>query len=75
MRFICFLLLLAFTAVIVIFGLQNSEEITIKFLDRGFTLTFALLVAAVYVLGMLSGWSVVGMLRYSVRRFTEDTGR
>ena len=71
MRVIYAVLLLVFVAAIIIFAIQNNEPITIKFLGNSWEIALALLVAAAYLLGMFSGWTVVGMLRRSLRRVTE----
>ena len=70
MKFICFLLVLAFAAAVTIFVVQNREDITLRYWDRDQTYPLPLVVAAVYVLGMLTGWTVVGLLKRSVRGFT-----
>ena len=66
MRFLCFLVLLIVLIAIGVFALQNNEGITLRYLDQSVSTTLPLLIAAVYLLGMLSGWTVVGMLRRSV---------
>ena len=45
-----------------VFALQNRESITLQYLDQNVTCPLALLVGIVYVLGMLSGWTVVGFV-------------
>jgi putative membrane protein len=64
------ILLLALTAVFVS-AMQNNETITLHYLDRSITCGLPLLVAVVYLLGMVSGWTVIGLLRRSLRRVTE----
>jgi lipopolysaccharide assembly protein A len=71
MRFVYFLLLLAFIAAVGVFAWQNHEEVTLHYLDRTLAAPLSLLIGAVYLLGMLSGWTVVGMLKRSVQRVTE----
>jgi uncharacterized membrane protein YciS (DUF1049 family) len=71
MRVVYFLILLIFLAAVGVFALQNNEPITLQYLDRSVTTTLPLLIAAVYVLGMLSGWTVVGILKRSLQRVTE----
>jgi lipopolysaccharide assembly protein A len=71
MRVIYAILLLVFVAAVIIFAVQNNEPITIKFLGNSWEIALALVIAAAYLLGMLSGWTVVGMLRRSLRRVTE----
>lgn len=63
--------LLLLVAAIATFAIQNKDAITIKFLNGNWDLSLALLVAAVYLLGMLSGWTVVGLIKKSLKRVTE----
>ena len=72
MRFLCFLFLAAVVAVVVIFALQNQHVIHVGFFDYGLDASVAAVVGAAYVLGMLSGWSVIGMLKRSFHRMTEQ---
>jgi uncharacterized membrane protein YciS (DUF1049 family) len=71
MRFVYLLILLVVLAAIVGFAVQNNEEVTLRFLDRSLSSTLPVLIAVVYALGMLTGWTVVGFLRRSFRRMTE----
>jgi lipopolysaccharide assembly protein A len=71
MRFVCFLLLLAFVGAVGIFAYQNQDAINVRFLNWELTYSRALVVGAAYVLGMLSGWTVVGMVRRSFERSSE----
>lgn len=71
MRFLCFLFLLVFVAAVGVFIYQNEHEVTVTFLNWHVTQKIALVVGAAYLLGMLSGWSIVGMLRRSMYRASE----
>ncbi len=71
MRLFYFILLLLFVGALVAFGLQNRDAVSIKFMDWGDSYPLPALLGAAYVLGMLSGWTVVGMVRRSIRRVTE----
>jgi len=71
MRFLCFLILLIVLVAIGVFALQNNEGITLRYLDQSVSTTLPLLIAAVYLLGMLSGWTVVGLLKRSLQRVTQ----
>jgi len=71
MRTLCALLLLVFVAAIVVFATQNRDSVTVNFLDRHETFTLSAIVGAVYLLGMVSGWTVVGMLKRTFYRATE----
>jgi lipopolysaccharide assembly protein A len=71
MRVFCFLILLIVVAAVVVFAVQNNDDVTIHYLDRSISSPMSLLIGVVYVLGMVSGWTVVGFLRRSFRRMTE----
>jgi lipopolysaccharide assembly protein A len=66
----CCILLILLTAVLV-FAVQNNQAVTLRYLDRNFSCSLALLIAVVYLLGMVSGWTVVGYLKRSLQRVTE----
>lgn len=75
MRVLSFLFLIVFVAAIVVFSIQNNFKIRVNLFGWDFEGAFPLLAAAVYVLGMLTGWAVIGMLRRSWRRVAENTER
>ena len=75
MRVLCLVILLIVFAAVGVFAMQNNEAVAVRYLDRSVTTTLPLLIGAVYLLGMLSGWTVVGFLRRSLRRVTaRDNG-
>jgi len=76
MRFVYLLLLLIFLAVLGVFGYLNRHDVPLHypdqhFIDHAVELPVALVMAGAYLLGMLSGWSVVGFLRRSIYEVTE----
>ena len=71
MRFVYLLLLLIVVAAVAVFALQNYESVTLRYFDRRVTTSLPLLIAVVYLLGMVSGWTVVGFLKRSLHRVTE----
>lgn len=75
MRFLCFLFLVAFAGVVGCFAYSNSQEVELHFLEWKGVYSAAALAGVAYGLGMVSGWSVVGMLRRSLSRVTEDPAR
>jgi lipopolysaccharide assembly protein A len=75
MRGFYFLLLVALLGAITIFGLQNQHEITLRYLDQSVTCELSLLIAIVYFLGMLTGWTFIGVVRRSLRRVSERPHR
>jgi hypothetical protein len=72
MRLIYFLFLVAFAGAVGVFAYQNQHEITLTFLNWQITASVALVAGVIYALGMLSGWTVVGMIRRSFRRVTAE---
>jgi uncharacterized membrane protein YciS (DUF1049 family) len=75
MRFLCFLFLLAFAGAVGAFAYFNQESVSLRFFEWSATYSLAAVVGVAYLLGMLSGWSVVGMLRRSLGRVTEPSHR
>jgi uncharacterized integral membrane protein len=67
MRALYITVLVLIVAALAIFAYQNDESVTLRYFRRSITLPISLLIAAVYVLGMVSGWTVVGFLRRSWR--------
>ncbi len=59
MRFIQAVIFLAFLVTIGIFAVQNRNVITVNFLTWNLSQPVAIVTVAVYVLGMLSGWTVL----------------
>ena len=75
MRTLYLILLVLFATVVSVFAFQNRDPVVIKYLDRSASLPMPLLIGGVYVLGMFTGWSVVGFLRKSFQRATERADR
>ena len=71
MRLVYLLILLLVLAAVVVFAVQNNQEVTLRYLDQSLSTTLPAVIAVVYVLGMFTGWTVVGFLRRSFRRVTE----
>src|SRR3954447_26312940 len=72
-RFLYFLFLLAFAGAVGAFAYFNQEQVSLKYFQWSGTYSLAAVAGAAYLLGMFSGWSVVGMLRRSFSRVTEST--
>ncbi len=70
MRIFCLFVLLILIAMIGIFAVQNHGSITLEFLSHSVTCTLPAFVGIVYLLGMVSGWTVLGILRRSIHRVT-----
>ncbi len=63
MRYIYMILIILFTAVALIFTIQNSAPVALSFLSAKATLSVSVLVILVYLLGMLTGGSVLMLVR------------
>jgi hypothetical protein len=75
MRLLCLLFLIAVGAAVTIFVMQNKGELTLTFFDQSLTAPVAAVVGVAYGLGMLTGWSVVGLLRRSLKTATDFRSR
>ena len=75
MKVIYGLFLALFVAAVVVFAVQNNRTESVTLLNQTWELPFPVWVGGVYLLGMLTGWTVVGLLRRSWRRVTADTDR
>ncbi len=79
MRWLWFLIFLLLAAAIITFAVINRDRVAINYInyvDQTFSVQsihvpMAALIAGVYVLGMLTGWTVVGFIRRTVRHVTE----
>jgi uncharacterized integral membrane protein len=71
MRILCLLFLAAFAGAVGVFAVQNQQEVTLAFLRWEETLPVAAVAGGAYLRGMLSGWTVVGLLRRSFHRASE----
>lgn len=71
MRFIQAILLLTFLGAIGLFAAQNTGPITVDFAKWTLTGPVALMAIAAYLLGMLSGWTVVSYISRSIRGVSE----
>jgi hypothetical protein len=77
MRYFYLVLLVLLIGVVVLFAVQNQHDTTVSFLNLGstnlsVTASVALVVAVVYVLGMVSGWTIFGFIRRSIIRATQS---
>lgn len=68
MRFIYIALVVLATALVVLFKVQNLETATVAFLNMSVTLPVSVLVLVVYVLGMLTGGALFGLLKGWLRK-------
>jgi uncharacterized integral membrane protein len=73
MRVICCVLLLIGLAAVAVLAVQNSESVSVNYLAWSVGLSLPLLVLAAYGLGMVSGWTVFGLVKRSLHGATEGT--
>jgi len=71
MRLLCLLFLLAIGAAAAVFVYQNDQALTLILFGRSITAPVAGVIGVAYGLGMLTGWSVVGLLRRSFEAATD----
>jgi putative membrane protein len=70
MRFIQAAIFLALLATIGVFAIQNRDVITVNFLAWSLSQPVAIVTIAVYILGMLSGWTVMSFAQRTFRGAT-----
>jgi uncharacterized integral membrane protein len=68
MRWFYLAVVILFAAAIIIFAAQNFEIVTMSFLGISARTPLALLVIVVYLLGTVTGSSLLALLRRSVER-------
>ena len=71
MRFLSGLFLIALVAVLGLLAYENNRDTHVNAWNWGVDVPMPLLVAGVYVLGMVSGWWMVGTVKRSWQRVTE----
>ena len=68
MRWLYLAVIILFVAATVIFAIQNLQGVEVSFLRMSFRTPLAFLIAIVYVLGALTGGSLLALLRRSFER-------
>jgi lipopolysaccharide assembly protein A len=71
MKYVQAIILLVFLGALGIFAVQNTNAITVRFLNWEITRPLALVSVIVYLLGMMTGWTVVAFVSRSLRGVTE----
>jgi putative membrane protein len=71
MRVVYMLILIVLLGATTVFALQNQAAVTLNYLDRSVSCPLSLLVAIVYFVGMLTGWTLIGVVRRSIHRISE----
>lgn len=67
MRGVYIALIVVFTAIVLMFKIQNLDSATVTLFSMSMTLPVSVLVVGVYVLGMLTGGFLVSLLRSWMR--------
>jgi lipopolysaccharide assembly protein A len=62
-RYVYIGLIVAFTALVLLFKVQNLETVTVSLFSASISLPVSILVVGVYLLGMFTGGFVVALLR------------
>ena len=75
MRVLMSIFLFIFVVALLTFILQNSRSVPLNFLGWEGNAPMAVLSLGLYFLGMLSGWTVVGFLKKSIRTIREGESR
>jgi len=73
MRYLYIGLIVAFTAVVLLFKFQNLETATVSLFSASITLPLSILVLAIYVLGMLTGGCLLALLRTWISRAKQSS--
>ena len=72
MRYVYIALIVALTAVVLLFKVQNLQAVTVSLLSASFTLPVSVMLFLVYVLGMLTGGFLLALVRTWVRGARRD---
>jgi lipopolysaccharide assembly protein A len=68
MRWVYLAVVVLFVAAMIVFAIQNREAVTMAFLGFSIRAPLALLAIGVYILGAITGGSLLALLRRSVQR-------
>ncbi len=71
MRLLSLLFLVLFIAALGLFAYENNRSVEIALLKFHWEMALPILMLVVYLLGMCSGWFVVGLLKRSWQRVSE----
>jgi len=73
MRYIYIGLVVVATAIVLLFKVQNLTAVTVSLLGMSVTIPVFLLVIGIYLLGMLTGSSLLALLRGWIRNARGDS--
>lgn len=74
MRWLHTIIIAALIATTVIFAAQNFQSVTVSFLNLEMTAPLAVLIALVYVVGMVTGGSAWSLIRWAIQNSKEGRG-
>jgi lipopolysaccharide assembly protein A len=66
MRWLHFIIVVLFAVATAVFALQNLQTVTLAFLSFSVAAPLALFVVIIYVLGMVTGGSLLALIRRSI---------
>jgi lipopolysaccharide assembly protein A len=73
MRWFYIAVICVFAAAVIIFAAQNLEMVTMSFLGFSARVPLALLAAGIYLLGTVTGGSLLALIRQSIERAKRRT--
>lgn len=73
MRYVYIALIVLFAGLVVLFKIQNFQTATVSLFSASMTLPVSVLIFLVYILGMLTGGCLLGLLRTWVHGATRST--
>ena len=73
MRWFYLLLLVLMAAAVAVFATHNPDPLTVRYPGGAVDATLPQLVAVTYLLGMVSGWTVLGLVRRTLWKATADS--
>jgi uncharacterized integral membrane protein len=72
LRYVYIALIVVLTALVLLFKLQNLEQVTVSLLSASFTMPVSVLLVLVYALGMLTGGFVLALVKTWVKGARRD---
>ncbi len=74
MRYVYISLIVAITALVLLFKIQNFSAVTVSLFGASLTMPVSLLIIGVYVLGMFTGSALFGLIRGWIKGATGKAG-
>lgn len=74
MRYVYIALVVVFTALVLLFNIQNLQVVTVEFLAWSVSLPVSLIVILTYLLGMATGGALLTLLRSWVKGARRSQG-